>query len=266
MIIRHFLYNAFLIEEGEIKIAIDPGLNLWMLNLRSLLPKPEWGSITHVLVTHGDPDHYWFADKVAKAAQAPLIMNRTMIRAMGTETHILAPRRRGLTYVPFAGDVVPMEAGESRQFDGVRIEGIKTVHGPIEFEMFGRKQRDTPGPEERVGFGSLGFRIQVGDRVCVNLGDSLLREEWAELKPDVLMLPIGGLGNNTWTMNLDEALEAVRIIAPKLVIPCHYSVPFFWKRKMAPADDQAFQCGVEKQGIKCRIMRSGETIEIEGDS
>ncbi len=261
MTIRHFLYNAFLIESDDTKIAIDPGLNLWMFNLRSLIPKAEWGSITHVLVTHGDPDHYWCADRVAATAQAPLIMKKTMSKKQGEKSLILAPRRRGLTYVPYAGEVVGMEVGESKRFGKAQIEGLKTVHGPIEFKMFGRTQRDTPGPEERVGFGSLGFRIQIGDQSCVNLGDSLLQEDWAGLEPDVLMLPIGGLGDSTWTMDPGEALEAVRIISPKIVIPCHYSVPFFWKKNMAPADDQDFKRAVEKLGIACRILRHGDTID-----
>lgn len=67
MKIKHYLYNCFVIEEGGTKIAIDPGQNLWLFDLRSLIPKSEWSSISHVLVTHGDPDHYWQADRVATA-------------------------------------------------------------------------------------------------------------------------------------------------------------------------------------------------------
>lgn len=58
MKIKHYLYNAFLIEADNTKIAIDPGQNLWMFKLSSLIPKSEWGSITHLLVTHGDPEHH----------------------------------------------------------------------------------------------------------------------------------------------------------------------------------------------------------------
>ena len=86
------------------------------------------------------------------------------------------------------------------------------------------------------------------------------------LQPDILMLPIGGLGNNSWTMDPAEALEAVRLMAPKRVIPCHYSVPFFWKKKMSPADDQQFKHDVEKLGIACSIMQYGDEIEIKNNS
>ena len=76
------------------------------------------------------------------------------------------------------------------------------------------------------------------------------------------MLPIGGLGNNTWTMDATDALEAVKMMSPKIVIPCHYNVPFFWVRKMAPANAQAFRKEVEKLGIECRIMDSRDEFEI----
>ncbi len=49
MKIKHYLYNTFLIEEGNTKIAIDPGQNLWMFKLQSLIPKSEWNDITHIL-------------------------------------------------------------------------------------------------------------------------------------------------------------------------------------------------------------------------
>jgi len=58
MRITHFLYNAFLIEEEGIKVAIDPGQNLWIFKLESLIPRSEWPTITHVVITHGDPDHH----------------------------------------------------------------------------------------------------------------------------------------------------------------------------------------------------------------
>ena len=76
------------------------------------------------------------------------------------------------------------------------------------------------------------------------------------------MLPIGGPGNNTWTMDVDDALEAVKLIAPKKVIPCHYNVPFLWIKNIAPADDQYFKSEVENMGIECFIMRQGDEIEI----
>ena len=111
--------------------------------------------------------------------------------------------------------------------------------------------------------GAMGFNISLDGRTIVNLGDSILLPDWEGLKPDVLMIPIGGLGGNTWTMDISEALEAVMLIEPKLVIPCHYNASFLWIKNAAPANDRAFRREVEKQGVECRIMNYGDEIEIE---
>lgn len=76
------------------------------------------------------------------------------------------------------------------------------------------------------------------------------------------MLPIGGLGNRTWTMDVTESLEVVKLIQPKLVIPCHYNVPFLWVRQMAKANDQTFRRGAEEMGVECRIMHDRDKIEV----
>lgn len=252
-----------MIEHDGVKIAIDPGQNLWLFDLRSLIPRDEWDTVTHVLVTHGDPDHYWQADRIAATSNAPLIVSKAMVRDVDGERHILAPRRGGLRFVPFKGDVRGVDAGDSMEVGGVRLTAIETQHGPIEFDILGLKRTMTPGPDKRPGFGSIGFNIQIGPHSLVNVGDSLLRKEWKGLSPDVAMLPIGGLGNNIWTMDIPDALEAVRLMSPKLVIPCHYNAPFFWRKRMAVADAQEFERAVEHMGIQCRVMHAGDSVEIQ---
>ena len=66
MKITHYLYNTFVIESEERKIVIDPGaLFFYFFRFTSLLPESEWKSITHILVTHGHPDHYWHTSRLA---------------------------------------------------------------------------------------------------------------------------------------------------------------------------------------------------------
>jgi L-ascorbate metabolism protein UlaG (beta-lactamase superfamily) len=76
------------------------------------------------------------------------------------------------------------------------------------------------------------------------------------------MLPMGGLGKSTWTMDVTEALKAVEIISPRVVIPCHYNVPFLWKRTFARADDEWFKREVEERGSKCVLLGSGDPVDI----
>ncbi len=262
MKIRHFLYNSFLIENGKNKIAIDPGQNLWIFNLSSLIPKTEWENVTHILITHGDPDHHWQSDRVAEASNAPVVCGKELAKIEDDKTLLVDPRGRGLTsWIPFK-NVHPLDIGESVILGDVEIEAVKTVHGPISVPILWFKIKLQPGPEERVGIGSVGFKITLDGKSIVNLGDSILQNEWAGLKPDVLMLPIGGLGNNTWTMDVSEALEAVKLIAPRKVIPCHYNAPFFWRKNTSLTDDQLFKREVEKLGVECSIMQYGDEIEV----
>ncbi len=121
---------------------------------------------------------------------------------------------------------------------------------------------EKPGPNERIGRGSMGFEIGFNGYKVVNLGDTLLhRNEWKKIqKPDILMIPIGGkVAHNT--MDEVEALEAVQIMRPRLVIPCHYNCPGLFSRKLNPADDKEFKKEVEGLGIRCEILLKGESIE-----
>lgn len=262
MKITHFLYNAFLIEQGSAKIAIDPGQNLWIFDLRSLIPESEWPDVTHIVITHGDPDHHWQSDRVADASGAHMICGRELTKEVNGRRLVVAPRGRGLSsWVPFE-NLNALDVGDEVTLDDVSFRALKTVHGAIAVPLPFFTLRQEPGPNERVGLGSMGFRLTIGEQTIVNLGDSVLLPDWVGLSPDVLMLPIGGLGQNTWTMDVDEAIEAVRMIAPRVVLPCHYSVPFLWKRRFAVADDQRFKQEVEGLGVECRILRSGEALEI----
>ena len=102
MKIRHFLYNSFLIENGNNKIAIDPGQNLWIFNLSSLIPETEWKSITHILITHGDPDHYWQADRVAQASHAPVVCGKDLAKVEAATPRRVALGSTIMIYVTLA--------------------------------------------------------------------------------------------------------------------------------------------------------------------
>lgn len=262
MQITHYLYNTFLVEEGDAKIAIDPGQNLWMFDLRSLIPEEEWPTITHIVITHGDPDHHWQSDRVAKASGAHVVCGLGLTKTQDGQTLVVDPRGRALTSWVRFDNLNILDVGESVELDGVSIEAVRSVHGPIAVPILGFTIRQEPGPDERVGLGSMGFKITIGNKSILNLGDSLLLADWEGLRPTVLMLPIGGFGQNTWTMDIDDALQAVELINPELVIPCHYNLPFLWKRKFAIADDVRFKREVEALGKECSILGAGDVVTV----
>ena len=110
-----------------------------MFRLSSLIPKTEWQGITKLLITHGDPNHYWQADRVASTANAPLRSTKAMPEQATVETHILAPPRRGLQFVAYTGKVFPLDSSESINFNGIQVQEFRTIAGPIEFAIFDLK-------------------------------------------------------------------------------------------------------------------------------
>lgn len=264
MKITHFLYNSFLVESGDKKLALDPGgLFFYFFRFTTVIPQSEWASISHIFVTHGDPDHYWHLDRVAKASRAPVICNKTMVRNIDGQMLFLGPRDKGLAFTTQLDNTQTLEVDETIELDGMSISGIKTTHGPLTIKLGPLSKTIVPGPHERVGWGAIGFDIQLHGKRLVNLGDTLLLEkEWQHInKPDVLMIPIGGrLVHNT--MGEKEAIQAVKIMQPKLVIPCHYNSPALFSKKLNPADDIMFKDAVEKIGLQCALIRRGESIDI----
>jgi L-ascorbate metabolism protein UlaG (beta-lactamase superfamily) len=264
MLIRHYLYNAFVIESGRTKIAIDPGaLFFYFFRFTTLIPKTEWESISHIFVTHGDPDHYWCADRLAKVSGARFVCNKTMVREINGQELLLGPRSKGLRFTAHIDNLTTISVGESVELDGMTIRGLKTTHGSLLLKVGPFSKTFVPGPHERVGWGALGFSIRLAQKTIVNLGDTLLEtEEWNSInKPDVLMIPVGGKVSHN-TMDEIAALQAVALIKPKLVIPCHYNCPAFFTNKYNHADAEMFKSEVEKLGSECVILKSGESVEI----
>lgn len=264
MKIKHYLYNAFVIESGDKKIAIDPGgLFLYYFRMTTLIPKSEWNDISHIFITHGDPDHYWHMDRVAKASKAAIICNRNMVKNVKGKSLMLGPRSKGLAFTKEMKNVHTLSVNQSVQLDNMTITGLKAEHGPLTLKIGPIIKTKHPGPEERVGWGAIGFKIELNGSTIVNLGDTLLHlEGWQAIKDaDFLILPIGGREAHN-TMDEIEALQAIKYLKPKVVTPCHYNVPALFNKEYCNADEAMFKIQVEKLGSDCRILKYGDVIEI----
>jgi L-ascorbate metabolism protein UlaG (beta-lactamase superfamily) len=183
---------------------------------------------------------------VAEAAGAPVICGKDLVQRVGTETLVVAPRGRGVKYDTPLEKVYPIDVGEVVNLKEFQVKGLKAVHGPMKLKLFGLiKLEIKPGPGERIGLGAIGFEIKIDNKVIVNLGDTLLQKEWEGLNPDILMIPIGGKKVHN-TMDEEEALEAVKMISPKMVIPCHYDCGALLSKKLGQADAGMFKREVEQ--------------------
>ena len=88
MKIKHYLYNAFIVEDTNIKIAIDPGKNLGLFDQKSLIPREEWAGVTHIFATHGDPDHYDHAVAMARETGATVFCGDELVEDFNGDTTV----------------------------------------------------------------------------------------------------------------------------------------------------------------------------------
>ena len=231
MRITFYGQNAFTIESAGKRILIDPGRSL--SSFRSLIPKKEWEGTDLILVTHGDPDHFGLVPKIASQCGAEVVCGVGLKPLM---------ERKGV------GRVHLLSPGQRIEVQGLEVLGVPAVHGPgkaIQLEDASEDPR-----------GCIGFSVRVEGKEVVNLGDTVFLEAWKGLKADVLMLPIGGF----FTMNRKEAAKAARLMRPGLVIPTH----FFWKMGpyVHPARVKKFANEMSEEGIRCVVLRKGESVDL----
>jgi len=97
----------------------------------------------------------------------------------------------------------------------------------------------------------------MGGKRIYHAGDTALFSDMgliARQQLDLVMLPIGDF----FTMGPDDALEAVKLLQPKTVIPVHYNT-FDPIRQ----DGRAFQQRVEGEtSSRCLVLEPGDGLEI----
>ncbi len=83
-----------------------------------------------------------------------------------------------------------------------------------------KRKRDSGEPFHPKGFG-VGWIITYLNKKIYFLGDTDLIPEMKSITNiDVLLVPVSG----KFVMDIDEAVEAIKLIKPKVTIPMHYGV------------------------------------------
>jgi L-ascorbate metabolism protein UlaG (beta-lactamase superfamily) len=129
-------------------------------------------------------------------------------------------------------NAILMKPGESRSFDGMTIR------------MFSVSHRSTcPN----------GYILEYDGKRIAHLGDTYL-DGVKDVGPiDVLLVPIGG----RFTMNVDEAIEALKILKPKLSIPMHYNT-----FPEITADPRIFKTKAKKEAFSVEILKVNQSRVI----
>ena len=100
-----------------------------------------------------------------------------------------------------------------RQFGELRIHGVLAHHGGSAMPL-----------------SLFCLRHGQGPAIChlADLGQSLTQEQVDEIgNCEVLLIPVGGC----FTLDAASAVQVVRQLAPKVVIPMHYRTPFLCRQR-----------------------------------
>ena len=183
----------------------------------------------YILVSHGHGDHLGDAVAIAQRTGAMIISNHEIAvycEEEGVEAHGL-------------------HIGGGYQFSFGRVKMTIAHHGSS-FPNGG--YAGNPG----------GFLFDVEDKRIYSAADTglfydmrLLGEEKAI---DVALLPIG----DNYTMGPDDALRAVELLRPRLVIPMHYDT-----FDVIQQDPHAFAAKVkENTEADCVVLSPGESLDL----
>ncbi len=226
--LKYYGHACWSLQQGGTNVLIDPFLkdNPWVKGI------PGDVRPTAILVTHGHADHLGDTVGIAKQTGASVL-------AMVEIANYL--EEQGVKSIGAnIGGVVRFEFGWAKM--------VPAWHSSTWTAADGAQRSTIPN----------GFVVRFFDKTFYHAGDTTVFQDMkliGEVTPiDVALLPIGGY----YTMGIDDAVKAAELLAPKVVIPMHYST---WPP--IEQDPEVFKRAVEaKTAAKCVIVKPGTEWEV----
>ena len=221
-------HAAFLLETADLTLVIDPFITGNPAAPRNLDLHPDY-----ILVSHGHGDHA--GDALALARKT----NATIISVYEAANYFM---RQGVK-------AHAMHIGGAHDFGSFKVKLTPAWHG--------NSTGGDTGPAEYLG-NPCGFLIYAEGKTLYHSGDTGLFGDMGLIGRlnaiDVALLPIG----DNFTMGPEDALEAVKMLNPRQVVPMHYNT---WP--LIAQDPEAFKRAVEEQCPgKVAVLQPGSTLEL----
>ena len=129
--------------------------------------------------------------------------------------------------------MISMNIGDEMNLGGIDVKMVKARHHQSKY--------------------AAGYIITFEGKRIYHPGDTYLDGIKNHGLIDIMFVPIGGHD----TMNVEEAVGALKIVKPQLAIPMHYNT--FPEIK---ADPKNFKVKAEKEGFKVQVMEFGQQLDI----
>ncbi|AKB79526.1 hypothetical protein MSHOH_3043 [Methanosarcina horonobensis HB-1 = JCM 15518] len=223
-----WLGHAAFLFEAEKKLLIDP----FITGNPKAPCTPEELNPDIIAVTHGHRDHLGDTIEIGTRAGCRIISIHEVVNYI---------KSKGV----FAEG---MNKGGTMEVEGVALTMTHALHSSsIDASCFSFD-----------GGSPAGFVIDIGGHSIYHAGDTgvfgdmqLIGELY---EPEIALLPIGG----RFTMGIKEAVKAVELIEPQIVVPMHYNT-----FDVIRQDPEEFRKAVEsKVDTKVVILEPGEFIEL----
>lgn len=225
-----FGHAAFQMYDGQHTVLIDPFLTGNPSNT------VDAGSLNPdtILLTHAHNDHVGDTIDIARRTGATVVSTFELGEWLG---------KQGVD------NAIAANHGGTVEFPGGSVKFTPAWH-TSSYEM-------DDGTVVAPGV-PAGLVIRFGDKTTYAAGDTALFLDMqliAEEQLDVALLPIG----DHFTMGPDDALRAVTMLRPGVVVPCHYNT-----FPPIEQDAEAFRSRVEAETASRVIaLKPGETTELE---
>ena len=217
-------HAALGLETGGKKILVDP----YFSGNPAASTTADKVSADYILLTHGHGDHLGDTVGIAKRTGATVVSNMEISSWLG---------KQGLT-----AQGQPFDQKTQYPFGALTLTPAIHRTGLPDGSDSG-----LPG----------GFLLVAEEKKLYIAGDTALFNDMKSIGSeglDLAILPIGGY----YTMDPEQALQAVKVLAPKYVIPYHFST---WDR--IKQDPYAWAARVEKEtSTKVHVLKPGESFTL----